>query len=160
MTKLQMAGCDGGLDLPNRRLYKLASYLQVIASWLNCDPASIWQDIGSSQSKWPLLNLLFVNNPESVKNLCTNRITLNSTRTWRSIRSIEGQAQLSSPLTPILDNSDFLPGCKDQGFKVWGTQGLKKIGGLFKGRILVSFQQLKLQQQFGLFNQVAFDRYL
>ena len=38
------------------------------------------------------------------------------------------------------------------------TQGLKKIGDLFKGQILLSFQQL--QQQFGLFNQGDFYRYL
>ena len=67
MTKLQMAGCDGGLDVPNLRFYQLASHLWVIASWHKCDPASIWHDIDSSQSKCPLLNLLFMNNPESVK---------------------------------------------------------------------------------------------
>lgn len=64
-------------------------------------------------------------------------------------------AQLSSPLTPILDSLDFLPGCKDQDFKVWSIQGLKKIGDLFKGQILLSFQQL--HQQFGLFNQGDFS---
>ncbi|KAL0147173.1 hypothetical protein M9458_057697, partial [Cirrhinus mrigala] len=86
MTKLQMAGCDGGLDVPNLRFYQLASHLRVISSWLNRDPASIWHDIESSQAK--------------------------------SIRSIESRAQLTSPLTPIPDNPDFLPGCEDQGFKV------------------------------------------
>ncbi len=158
MTKLQMAGCEGGLDVPNLRFYQLASHLRVITSWYNCDPASIWHDIESFQSKCPLLNLLFMNNPESVKKLCSNPITLSTIRAWRSIRSIEGRAQLTSPLTPILDNPDFLPGCKDQGFKVWSTKGLKKIGDLFKGQILLSFQQL--QQQCGLFNQGDFYRYL
>lgn len=61
MAKLQMAGCDGGLDVPNLR------HPQGIASWHNCDPASIWHDIEFSQSKCPLFNLLFMNNPESVQ---------------------------------------------------------------------------------------------
>lgn len=57
MSTLQMGGCDGGLDVPNIRLYQLASHLRVIASWHHPDPASIWHGIKSSQSKCPLLNL-------------------------------------------------------------------------------------------------------
>lgn len=41
---------------------------------------------------------------------------------------------------------------------MWGTQGLKKLGDLFKGQILLSFQQL--QQQLALRNQGDFYRYL
>lgn len=158
MSTLQMGGCDGGLDVPNIRLYQLASHLRVIASWHHPDPASIWHGIESSQSKCPLLNLLFINNSESVKKLCSNPVTLSTIRAWKTICSIEGRAKLSSPVTPILDNPDFLPGCEDPGFKVWSIHGLKKLGDLFKDQILLSFQQL--QQQFGLFNQADFYRFL
>ena len=61
------------LDLTN-----WLNHLRVIASWHNCDPASIWHDIESSQSKCPLLNLLFMKDPESVKKHCSNPVTLST----------------------------------------------------------------------------------
>ena len=69
-----------------KSFYQLASHLWLIASWHKCDPASIWHDIESSQSEFPLLNLLFMEYPESVKNLCTDPNTLSTIRAWSSIR--------------------------------------------------------------------------
>ena len=60
MAKLQMAGSDGGLDVPNLRLCQLAAHLRVIADWLKGDPTSIWLDVASSQSKCSISNVLFV----------------------------------------------------------------------------------------------------
>lgn len=157
MAKLQMAGSDGGLDVPNIRLYQLASHLRVIADWHKQDPASIWLDIESSQSKLPLFILLFVNNPDGIKKFCTNPITLSTVKAWRSIRTLEGRAHLTSPLTPILNGPDFLPGCKGQGFKTWYACGLTKLGDLFANQTMLSFQQL--QQQYWL-QKSEFFRFL
>ena len=143
MSKLQMAGVDGGLDLPNIRYYQLAAHLRVIAGWLKLDPSSIWLDIESSQSECPLLNLLFVKDFKHVKKLCSNPITLCSVKAWKSIRSLEGRAKLTSPLTPIIHNPDFKPGRLDVGFEVWHAQGLRKLGDLFDGQTLLSFAQLQ-----------------
>ncbi|KAF3837673.1 hypothetical protein F7725_009441 [Dissostichus mawsoni] len=91
--------------------------------------------------------------------LCTNPIILSAVKAWRSIRTIEGRAQFSSPLTPILESPDFLLGCHDQGFRVWHNQGITKIGDLFDGQTLLSF--LQLQQQYSLQKCVFFFlRYL
>lgn len=157
MTKLQMAGSDGGLDVPNVRLYQLAAHLRVIADWLKQDPASIWLDVESSQSKCPLFNLLFVNNPDVIRKLCLNPITLSTVKAWRSVRIIEGRVRLTSPLAPILGGPDFLPGSLDQGFRTWYTHGLARLGDLFAGQTLLSFQQI--QQRYGL-HKNEFFRYL
>ena len=50
-----------------------------------------------------------------------------------------------------------MPGCQDRGFEVWSNRGLTKIGDLFNGQILLSFQQL--QQQYGL-QKCEFFKYL
>ncbi len=126
MAKLQMAGSNGGLDVPNVRLYQLATHLRVIADWFKYDPAPIWLVIESSQSKCPLWNLLFVNNSGSIKDLCTNPILSSTVEAWRSICAIEGRAELTSPLTPILDGPDFLPCCQDLSFKAWHSQGQQR----------------------------------
>ena len=157
LSKLQMAGVDGGLDLPNIRYYQLAAHLRVMVGWLKLDPSSIWLDIESSQSKCPLWNLLFVKDFKTVKELCSNPITLCSVKAWKSIRSVEGRAKLTSPLTPIMHNPDFKPGHSDGGFGVWNAQGLRKLGDLFDGQTLLSFAQL--QQRNGL-DKSEFFRYL
>lgn len=129
MATLHLSGSDGGLDVPNLRLYQLAAHLCVMADWLKCDPTLIWLDIEASQPRCLLWNLLFVNNPESPWDICSNPITSCTVKAWRSIQALEGTAHLTSSLTPILDNPDFLPG--------------SKLGDLFTGQTLLSFQQLQ-----------------
>lgn len=70
---------------------------------------------------------------------------------------MEGRAHLTSSLAPVMNGPYFLPGCLDRGFVVWSNLGLVNLGDLFRGRTLLSFQQL--QQCFGLHN-VEFFRYL
>jgi len=60
LSKLQLPGAKGGLDLPNFKLYQLACQLKFIVEWLKEDPKSVWLDLESAQSKCPLQNLLFV----------------------------------------------------------------------------------------------------
>ncbi|KAK0147465.1 hypothetical protein N1851_013069 [Merluccius polli] len=118
MAKLQMTGDEVGLDVPNVRLYQLASHLRVISEWFKGVPASVWFDIESSQSKCPLWNLLFVKDYKSVRDHCTNPITLIAVKAWRSTRTMEGRHSLTSPLTPIIGGPDFIPGCQDRGFRL------------------------------------------
>lgn len=50
MSTLQLPGCEGGLDLPNIRVYQLCCHLKYIYDWIINDPNSIWLDTENSQS--------------------------------------------------------------------------------------------------------------
>lgn len=154
MSKLQRPCSDGGLDMPNFRNYQLAVHLNVIAQWSRNDPSSVWLDIESAQCNCPLYNLLFVKS--EIKELCSNPISINTVKAWKMVRKLERNSN-TSPFTPIIDNPDFLPGCNDQGYKLWMERGLKKLGDLFENQVLMSFTQV--QQKFGL-HKKDFFRYL
>lgn len=47
MSKLHMSVEQGGLAVPNIRLYQLATQLRYIDEWINNDPESVWLDLES-----------------------------------------------------------------------------------------------------------------
>ena len=80
---------------------------------------SLWLDVESSMSKYPLSNLLFIRKSASLKSSCTNPITISTVKAWHAIRKLEGRSQFTSVFTPICNNPDFPPGVKDNNFRVW-----------------------------------------
>lgn len=55
---------------------------------------------------------------------------------------MEGRSGLTSVLTPITDNPDFLPGTVDAAFKYWAIKGISSLGDLFVGSVLMPFNQV------------------
>lgn len=139
LSKLQLPGAKGGLDLPNFKLYQLACQLRFIVEWLNEDPKSVWLDLESSQSKCPLQNLLFVRNPKLSRDMCDNPLVRNTLKAWRATQRLEDRIDTTSPLLPILNNPEFLPSTMDPGFNLWLANGICRIGDLFEEGSLLSF---------------------
>lgn len=50
-----------------------------------------------------------------------------------------------SPITPMMRNTDFLPGMTDNGFSLWENAGIKTLKDLFEGDRMMSFDQLRLK---------------
>ncbi|KAM4555699.1 uncharacterized protein PAE49_014677 [Odontesthes bonariensis] len=50
MAKLHMSVEQGGLAIPNIRLYQLAAQLRYIADWNNNDPESVWLDLETANA--------------------------------------------------------------------------------------------------------------
>ena len=121
----------GGLDLPNVKIYQLSAHLRFISEWLKNSTSSIWLDIESSLSKCKLQDLLFFKNFKNIRDNCTNPITINALKAWRSARRLEGRLKLTSMFTPINNNLDFSPGMMDSFFRQWHDKGITKLGDLF-----------------------------
>lgn len=151
MATLCLSSKEGGLDLPDIWRYQLSAHLCFIPDWVHKQPTSLWLDIESSISKFPLKNLLFLKTLKFLKSACSNPITVNTVKAWRTIRRIEGRSQITSILSPICDNLNFLPGTTDSGFRIWATKGISNLCDLFDGSTLMSFTQLtkkyKIQKQ-------------
>ena len=147
MSVLQLPGSMGGLDLPNIKVYQLCAHLTAISQWIKNDVSSTWFDIESSLSKCALQDLLYFGSFKNIKEKCTNPITINALKAWRSSRCMEGRLKLTSIFTPITNNPDFLPGVMDPSFQQWRNKGLTKLGDLFNDSCLMSFDQLRTKYQ-------------
>ena len=76
MTKLHMSVEQGGLAVPNIRLYQLVAQLRYIAEWINNDPDSVWLDLESVNAGNGLSSLLFALDSRKTKNVGDNNILI------------------------------------------------------------------------------------
>ena len=142
MATLQMPSSEGGLDLPNFRKYQICAHMRYIYDWFFSNNTSVWLDVETSLSKYPLKDLVFIKSFKIIRSCCDNIITLNTIKAWRLMRRLEGRSKLTSIYTPILNNPDFQPGLLDAGFKLWHNFGIYMLGDLFLNKTLMSFSQL------------------
>lgn len=154
MSTLQLPGHMGGLDIPDIRKYQLSSLLLYVREWVSQNSSASWLDVEASLCNVPLKTLLFLKDIKTVNKSCSNPITINTVKAWRAARRIEGRAGKTSPLTPFVDNPDFLPGVLDAGLGEWVTRGISSLGCLFEGGTLMSFNQIA--ESFGLGNNNPF----
>lgn len=142
---------EGGVDHLDIRKFQLSVHLRTIADWMCCKSTSIWLDIESSMSKYPLSNLLFFRKGASLKSAYTNLITISAVKAWYTITTLEGRSQFTSVFTPICDNPDFPPGMMDDNFRVWAGKGISTLNNVLERSTMLSFNQLKrkfdIQQQ-------------
>lgn len=140
----------GGVDLPDIRKFQLSVHLRTITDWMCCKTTSLWLDVESSMSKYPLINL-FIRKSASLKSACSNPITIATVKAWHAIRKLEGRFQFTSVFTPICDNHNFPPGIMDNIFRTWANKGKSTLHNLLEGPTMLSFNQLKgkydIQQQ-------------
>lgn len=99
MSILYLPSCMGGMDFPNIKIYQLCSHLKYILEWVRSDPSSVWLDIESSFSRFPLRDL-FVENFQNIKEIYENPIIVNTLKAWRSVRRLEGRSKLTSSFNP------------------------------------------------------------
>ena len=55
---------------------------------------------------------------------------------------IVGLSRLTSTLSPVINNPDFLLGVLDWGFKHWDPKGISTIGNLLENGVLINFNQI------------------
>uniref|UniRef100_A0A3B4X6N3 Reverse transcriptase domain-containing protein n=1 Tax=Seriola lalandi dorsalis TaxID=1841481 RepID=A0A3B4X6N3_SERLL len=128
----------GGLGLPDIQLYFWAAQLRPLFYWFRDDEAPSWTQIESDLSHIP-----YCFNIKTITKCTNNPIITHSLRIWDKINHFLGLGTSLSPLTPIGSNPslDFVQ--KDLGFKIWGQKNINKIGDLYDGNTLKSFQQLR-----------------
>ena len=157
MAMLCLFSTEGGVDLPDIGKFQLSVHLHTIADWMCSKSTSLWLDVESSMSKYPLSSLLFNRKSASLKSVCTNPITISTVKAWHAIRKLEGRSQFTSVFTPICDNPDFPPGVMDYNFRIWVNKGVSTLHKLLEGSTMMSFSQLKRKYDI---QQQDFFRYL
>lgn len=112
---LRLPKTSGGIGLPDVRLYHAACHLTRIIDWCKHEKLKQWIQIEQLLAGLELKGL-----PWCQKNLQANIVkhpTLGET--WRITQKINKEHSIApapSPLTPVIGNPDFRPGCQDTSF--------------------------------------------
>lgn len=155
MATLCLPCTAGGVDLPYIRKFQLSVHLRTITDWMCCKTTSLWLDVESSMSKYPLTNLLLIRRSAFLKSACSNPITIATVKAWHAIRQLEGRSQFTSVFTPICGNPDFPPGIMDNTFRIWANKGISTLNNLLEGPTMLSFNHLKGNPTFN--NKTSLD---
>lgn len=142
---------DGGLGLPNFKLYYMASHLNIFSFWRRCTPGADLE----GQPSWLLIEHMsckssclpaLLNSPANVKNTLydKNPIIQNSLKVWNQILKLVKAPKMYLD-TPICNNHAFKPGLDDITFATWREKGLSLLKHFYIDGRLVSFQQLRDQ---------------
>lgn len=148
---LQRPKSDGGLALPDFRLYYWAANLRVIQFWLRggeMSPSPIWLKMEAASSIPASLSSLAhssITGPYSsfTKNVCV-KTTL---RIWNQFRRHFG-FQTTSLSAPVASNPAFAPSMVDSAFSIWSSLGIKRFRDLYIDNTFSTFEQLAVK--FGL----------
>lgn len=149
---------EGGLALPDFRLYYWAFYIRLITLWLDVhNTPPDWLQIVCDQC-YPYNPGAVILSPVTLDHSTFNNsiVIRNITRIWKQIKEYFKIKSLSFSI-PIAKNPSFKPSILDKTFMQWKEMGLCTIGDLFIDGVLASFSQL--QQKFNL-SQNNFFRYL
>uniref|UniRef100_A0A3P8TZR2 Reverse transcriptase zinc-binding domain-containing protein n=1 Tax=Amphiprion percula TaxID=161767 RepID=A0A3P8TZR2_AMPPE len=158
-THLQKSKPNGGLALPNFRLYYWAANIRSLLYWANGRQTSstswLTMEVSSSQHI-PLAALLGASYPLSVPHPITSPVIQQSLRVWTQFRKCLRLCSFSLQ-TPILSGCLFPPSSLDLAFKDWQVMGIKSFKDLFIDNNFASFDQLT--NKFGI-PRTHFFRYL
>uniref|UniRef100_A0A3P9KVM4 Reverse transcriptase domain-containing protein n=1 Tax=Oryzias latipes TaxID=8090 RepID=A0A3P9KVM4_ORYLA len=149
---------DGGLGLPNLKLYYWAAQLRGLVEWVSQDEDTNW--IKLENYAFPSVSLEtapFLGQKKWRDLKIKNNLILCTQRVWSTVRKNIGAPLTTSRALKISKIADFLPNKIDPGFSDWGKKGLLTIHQLFDGDILKSFKQL--QDKYGI-DSKDFYRYL
>uniref|UniRef100_A0A672IS14 Reverse transcriptase zinc-binding domain-containing protein n=1 Tax=Salarias fasciatus TaxID=181472 RepID=A0A672IS14_SALFA len=158
ITKLQRAKDQGGLGVPNVRLYYWAAQMRYIYEWVNPEPTNTWIDMESwNCGLLTLKDCPFITYKKVKLEVQNNFIVRNTLNTWNKMMSCFGFKNHFSLLAPIWKNPDFVPSCHDAVYKFWHEKGLDRLVKLYEGGAVESFEALK--SKYSLL-QSHFFRYL
>lgn len=149
---------NGGLALPDFKLYYWATGLRPIAHWLD-DAPSPFDGLEMEREDclpYSLRAVILSSVPVKRAYYKHNPIIHDTIRIWKQLKKHFNLNTLPF-LLPIAANPTFTPSTLDGSFNVWKEVGLCDIGCLYIEGTFASFQQL--QQKYNL-PQHQFFRYL
>lgn len=157
---LQKSKNDGGLALPNFRLYYWAANIRCLTFWsfFHDQPdCPLWVAMElKSDKNISIPALLGSSLPLPSSKPIDNPVVWHTIRAWVQFRRYFGFNDFSL-LSPILFNHFFQPSLLDPTFREWHRRGIKRFKDLYLDNSFASFEQLS--EKFSL-PSTHFFRYL
>ena len=146
LSTAQRDRADGGLSLPNPKLYHWAFTLRPLISWLDEGIETSWRTLEENMVRPLKLNeILFSNVPLKKSQVSYGPIVSHVLAIWRAAEKICGTLSNWNPYSPIFYNDRLLIGKSPIKFgqcRQWYDKGIHSLGDIFGDRGLYSFEEL------------------
>uniref|UniRef100_A0A8C5HTH9 Uncharacterized protein n=1 Tax=Gouania willdenowi TaxID=441366 RepID=A0A8C5HTH9_GOUWI len=135
---------NGGLRLPNIKMYYWAAQIRAIVAWIIGDPETMWVSVEEeSVPGISLFSLPFIGLETQKKMKIENVWIKHTLKVWNQVqKQSRGVVALSRAMS-IRRNIEFLPSLADSGFDRWPESKLITVNQLFEGNVVKTFAQLR-----------------
>ncbi len=144
LTTLQAPYVKGGLNLPNFRIYYLASQFRPLWIWLHPRNSDVrWVSIEQHEMKaTPVTVIPFLGTRKKLSVITKNPVLLDNFDAWQESHRLLGLNTSLLVNTPLDGNPNIPSPIVDKTIQSWIKKGIKTIGDLYVNGIFASFIQL------------------
>ena len=143
MEKLTWDYCEGGLKLPNFKIYYLSAQMRFISSLFKGNGAPSWVQIEMHALQETMASeFIYKWDPKTLAK-SKNCFSIQSIKTWYEVRKILNCTTVLSPKTPLKKNGLLPMFVGNRIMENWYVKGIKLLEHCYKDGQLMSFEQLK-----------------
>lgn len=143
LSLLQRARADGGLSLPNFKLYYWAFTLRPLLKWFDSTTKVSWRELEESLvHPIELRGLLYSNVTTSQCKVRFGPVVSQLVAVWKTAEKLCKIDLKWNLFSPVFNNSGLLMGGRPIRFPGWSSRGIHTLGDLFDESGLRSFQNL------------------
>lgn len=144
LSALQRPKDQGGLALPNFKVYHQSFQLHPVVAWFDGRSCISWKYLEKNLvHPRRLEDVLFSNIKDKYCMLRYGPIIVNTIRNFKIVeRNLKGNSKWHSD-APLWHNINVQIGNKPLDFKPWSLKGINVIGDLYDGKGMLSYQDLK-----------------
>lgn len=141
---MQRSRHDGGLSLPDFKVYAQAFALRPISVWFDSKKNVAWRDIEESMvTPYNLRDLVFCNVPTRQCALRFGPIIAHLLSTWKVVERQAGSMSKWHHHFPLFNNNGFLSGSTPFRSSQWAECNITTLGDLYDDKGLRTFQDLR-----------------
>lgn len=144
MSTLQRRKEDGGLSVPNFKLYFWSSVLRPLLTWFDSDTSVCWCTLESAMTEpWSLHDILFANISNKQCQLHFGPIISHLIKTWRLAESYCHVSCNWHTLSPLFNNKALLIGGRPITAPQWEQREVHYLKDIFSEVGLLPFSDLQ-----------------
>ena len=145
MATLQRHRADGGLAVPNFRLYFYSFVLRPLFVWVNADISVSWRGLEEDIVRpMTLQGVLFSDMSNSQCKRRFGPIVSFLIQTWRTVESLSKISCKWHTFSPVFHNERLMIGSRPIVASPWSNSNIRYLGDIFSGSGLSSFQDLRV----------------
>lgn len=143
-SNLQRCKTDGGLSLPNLKLYYYSFVLRALSVWLNPDAKTSWRPVEECIiAPHRLQDFIYSNISLKQCKMRYGPIISNLLSVWRDVEKITKVSTKWHKNSPIFHNYKLLTASKPFSFPTWQQKGINTLGDIIDDAGLRTFQDLQ-----------------